>query len=75
MLNHFRRIIQVVVLTFVLVFGTFLILSGFNTLVWSDNHHGYDGYILVHGNWWPWYIGKTSHTEIYHASNHGDTIH
>lgn len=75
MLSHFRRTAQVIALTFVLVFGTFLILSGFETLGWSDNHHGYAGYVKTHVGWWPIYYHTTNHTENYRASNHGDTVH
>lgn len=44
MLSYFRRSTQVAALTFVLVFGAFLMVGGFETLSWSDEHctHTYE---------------------------------
>ena len=37
---HIQRIAQITLLTVVLVFGTLLIVGSFNSIGWSDAHHG-----------------------------------
>ena len=75
MLNHFRRIIQVAVLTFVLVFGTFLMTVSFETPVQSDNHHGSTWFVDSHIGFWPFYAHASHTSGSYKPSSHGDTVH
>lgn len=48
MVRHFRRITQVVALTFVLLFCTLLVVGSFDTLGWSDEHHTHRHEIQEH---------------------------
>ncbi|MYC74671.1 hypothetical protein F4X10_02725 [Candidatus Poribacteria bacterium] len=77
MLNYFRRTAQVVMLTFLLVFGTLLMVGSFEMPGWSDAHHGDSYYADVHYKVaWIWYMGKTVLHEDYESGGHGDdTIH
>lgn len=71
MLSHFRRIIQVVALTFVLVFGTLLMVGSFEMPGWSDPVHVLQE--TTHVRVWPFYLLVT--TTHYVHSGHGDTEH
>ncbi|MYC74669.1 hypothetical protein F4X10_02715 [Candidatus Poribacteria bacterium] len=75
MLSHFRRITQVVVLTFMLVFSAFLMTVGFETPVRSDPHHGKVWFVDSHIGMWPFYAHASHRIESYKASDHGDTKH
>ena len=76
MLNYFRRTAQVIALTFVLVFGTLLMVGSFDVPVWSDSHHGYESTRMGHETVVLFfYIGKVSTITYYHNSGHGETNH
>ena len=76
MLNYFRRSAQVAVLTCLLVFGSLLMLGGFETTGWSDSHHGYETSNVTHETvFLCFYIGEHTHQKYYHNSGHGNTNH
>ena len=76
MLNYFRRLVQVVVLTFVLVFGTLVMVGSFDTPSWSDSHHGYEKKKVTHETVLLFfYMGKESSQTFYHNSGHSNTSH
>ena len=76
MLNYFRRTVQVAALTFVLVFGSLLMVGNFETPGWSDSHHGYETSKVTHETVFLFfYIGEHSHQKYYHNSGHSNTNH
>ncbi|MYC74670.1 hypothetical protein F4X10_02720 [Candidatus Poribacteria bacterium] len=76
MLNYFRRTAQVVMLTFLLVFGTLLMVGSFEMPGWSDSHHGYEKTRMGHETvFLLFYVGKETTIKYYHNSGHSDTNH
>ena len=70
MLSHFRRIIQVVALTFVLVFGTLLIVGSFEMPAWSHPHSVHKETTRDHIHFLGIYTGRTTTVTHYIHNGH-----